>query len=129
MLKRALALAALGWILGIPVDDPVAQARMPQRALMTTQQHVTSAALVRGYDQRQIDCLNELIWRESRWNPKARNKRSTASGLFQHLRSPSGVMLADLAVPEQVKRGLDYIDARYGSPCRALAFHSRHNYY
>lgn len=112
-----------------PSISATAAAPVIERAPMTVRQHVVSAALVAGYDRRQIRCLKQLIYLESRWSPTAKNPRSSASGLFQHLRSPSGVMLKDLSVPKQTERGLRYIATRYGTACNALAFHKKEGHY
>lgn len=69
------------------------------------------------YGPTEWACLNRLIYRESRWNPRANNPDSTAFGLFQLLRMPE-----HLTPLEQWERGVRYIAHRYaGSPCQALA--------
>lgn len=75
-------------------------------------EHIATAT----YSAREWACLDRLIHRESRWNPVAKNPRSTARGLFQLLKMPTG-----LSPLQQYERGVRYLDARYaGSPCRAL---------
>lgn len=67
----------------------------------------------------QWRCLDALVRRESGWRVDAVNRHSGAFGLFQAYpaskldrwgRDPMG----------QMRFGLAYIGARYGSPCRAL---------
>lgn len=68
------------------------------------------------YGQRGWQCLDRLIYRESRWDPHAKNGTSSARGLFQLLRLPP-----DLTPAEQYERGQRYLAHRYqGSPCLAL---------
>ena len=131
----AISIASLTTALTTPVHAPVHAATPAVRPAMTVKQQVVSAALVRGYTPAEIRCLSRLIYRESRWSPTARNPRSTASGLFQHLRSPSGVMLRDLPVTKQTERGLRYLASRYGTAtdprgaCTALAHSLRKGWY
>lgn len=90
---------------------------------------VTVAAQMRGWDSRQISCLHSLIRRESGYNPKAKNPRSTASGLFQMIRSHTGVPASSLPVNKQIQHGFRYITRKYDTPCSALAFNKRRGWY
>lgn len=79
----------------------------------------------------QWNALRELVMRESSWNPKADNPTSTAYGLFQFLdstRENYGLGL-DANARKQIIAGLQYIADRYGSPKKALRFHTRNNWY
>lgn len=73
-------------------------------------------------------CLDALWTLESNWRVKAYNKTSVngkhAGGIPQLLG-----LDPDTPMPVQVKKGLDYIDERYGSPCKALHFWNQHNWY
>lgn len=77
-------------------------------------------------DESQFQCLDRLWQAESRWNQRARNKRTGACGIPQsypcnkmsdwgkaygvdHRRNPW----------PQIAWGLQYIDERYGTPCAA----------
>lgn len=65
------------------------------------------------------------LWnRESRWDYTAKNKNSSAYGIPQILGMPR-----DTKMPEQIALGLKYIQHRYGTPTRALAFHQRNGWY
>jgi len=56
----------------------------------------------------------ELLWNaESKWNPKANNKKSTAFGIPQLLK------MTETNPYLQIDLGLKYIDKRYGSTCKA----------
>lgn len=83
-----------------------------------------------GWGADQWPALEELVQRESSWNPTAQNPTSTAFGLFQFLDSTwknYGTKTSDPAA--QAQAGLAYIRDRYGSPAAALAFHDRKNWY
>lgn len=63
----------------------------------------------------QFECYNELIYRESRWNPKAKNGSHYGLGQMRN------VKVKDLSWREQIEWHLRYLDHRYrGSACKAL---------
>jgi len=68
-------------------------------------------------------CLVELWDRESHWNPKANNSKSSAYGIPQLLNMKSTNPY------RQIELGLEYITKRYGDSCKALTFHKRKGYY
>ena len=74
-------------------------------------------------NSRQYLCLEQLWHLESKWNPLADNKRSTAFGIPQLLK------LKTTDPYKQIDAGLIYISKRYSNPCKALAFHLKHGYY
>lgn len=74
-------------------------------------------------NSRQYLCLEKLWTRESQWNPRADNKRSTAYGIPQLLKLKTNDPY------KQIDAGLKYISARHSTPCKALAFHKKHGYY
>ncbi len=79
-----------------------------------------------GWDSGQFSCLESLWTRESGWNPYAQNSSSGAYGIPQAL--PGSKMAtagSDWATnaATQIKWGLSYIRASYGSPCGAW-YHS-----
>ena len=84
---------------------------------------------IKGYAARlvgspvQFDCLDRLWTHESHWNPRANNPRSSAYGIAQML----GETSHDPRV--QVRHGLAYIDARYGSACGAWAHFRARSWY
>ena len=68
-------------------------------------------------------CLEKLWYLESKWNPRADNKRSSAYGIPQLLK------LKVNDPYKQIDLGLIYIAKRYGTPCKALAFHLKTGHY
>ena len=72
---------------------------------------------------KQYRCLVELWDRESHWNPKADNPKSSAYGIPQLLR------MRTTNPYRQIELGLKYITKRYGNSCKALARHKRVGHY
>lgn len=68
-------------------------------------------------------CLEQLWMLESKWNPKANNKRSSAYGIPQLLKLKTNDPY------KQIDLGLIYIAKRYATPCKALAFHLKTGHY
>ena len=107
-------------------------ARTPEAA----KQHAIKQLSSYKWSGKQWECLNTLWTKESNWRPEAQNKqpvitikngkkvKTYAGGIPQILG-----MSPDLSVESQVRLGLKYIQARYGNPCKALAFHLEANYY
>ena len=91
---------------------------------ITPKRQLTNAAVSRGIRSTELKCLHELIWRESRFNPKADNPNSSAFGLFQQLKlDPS------TSIDDQIRLGFKYIEHRYGTPCAALTHHNQKGWY
>ena len=74
-------------------------------------------------NHRQYLCLEQLWYLESKWNPRANNKRSTAYGIPQLLKLKINNPYM------QIDAGLKYIAHRYGTPCKALTYHLKHGHY
>ena len=74
-------------------------------------------------NHRQYLCLEQLWYLESKWNYRADNKRSSAYGIPQLLK------LKVNNPYKQIDAGLKYITHRYGTPCKALAYHKKHGHY
>jgi hypothetical protein len=74
-------------------------------------------------DTEQYKCLATLYGKESAWNDKAVNG--------SHYGIPQGrsIYLKTADKYEQVRWGLGYIEVRYGTPCKALAFFKENNYH
>jgi len=65
------------------------------------------------------------LWdKESRWDYTAKNPHSTAYGIPQILNMDEKTPMA-----RQIDLGLKYIQARYDTPSKALAFHNRYGWY
>lgn len=84
-----------------------------------------------GWDLQEWKCLRNVWNKESRFNPKAQNKNSTAYGIPQFLDSTweaYGFKKTSDA-KEQISAGLIYIEKRYGSACNAWDFWQRKHWY
>jgi len=86
-------------------------------------QHYKQYAFIELNDLDEYYCLDELWFKESRWNPKADNPKSTAYGIPQILK------LKETNPFKQIDIGLRYIEYKHGTPCQALSFHNRKGYY
>jgi hypothetical protein len=76
--------------------------------------HYRQWAFVQLNNLDEFYCLDELYYKESRWNPKARNG--------SHYGIPQGrsKWLATADGYKQVEWGIKYNNNRYGSMCKAL---------
>ena len=80
----------------------------------------------------QFTCLNRLWTKESHWNYRSHNKRSGAHGIPQALPATRMDSISTdwrTNPVTQIRWGLRYIEARYMSPCAALAKFKRSRYY
>ena len=84
------------------------------------------------WNATQQACLVKLWTKESHWNYQAHNYRSGAHGIAQAFPAVKmetvGLDWRTNAVT-QIRWGLNYIDKRYGTPCKALARHIRRGAY
>ena len=99
---------------------------MPISQAINTYQDTNNYKLyahIKLHNAKHYRCL-ELLWhKESRWNPRADNPKSTAYGIPQLLK----LKINDPY--RQIDLGLKYIKHRYGTPCKALAFHRSAGHY
>lgn len=80
-------------------------------------------AHIKLLNAKEYRCL-ELLWtRESRWDPRADNPKSSAYGIPQLLK------LKVLDPYLQIDLGLKYIAHRHLTPCKAWEFHKRTGHY
>ena len=84
------------------------------------------------WNASQEACLVKLWTKESHWNYQAHNYRSGAHGIAQAYPAikmeTMGLDWRTNAVT-QIRWGLNYIDKRYGTPCKALYRHNRRGAY
>ena len=80
-------------------------------------------AHIKLLNAKQYRCL-EILWnRESRWDPRADNPKSSAYGIPQLLK------LKELDPFKQIDLGLKYISKRHSTPCKALDYHNAKGHY
>ena len=68
------------------------------------------------WNKSEWRALAKLWGKESGWNHRANNPKSTAYGIAQMLKTKPGT-----PAPLQIKRGLVYIEHRYDKPSKAWA--------
>jgi len=110
---------------GTPAVGPAASDGTPDgnRALGRTM------SAERGWTGTEWACLEKLWTAESGWNHRADNPTSSAYGIPQSL--PGSKMAAAGSdwrtnPTTQIAWGLDYVAARYGTPCAAWTFWTDH---
>lgn len=96
------------------------------------QAYAHNLVLSYGWSEYDFECLVKLWNRESSWNLNAVNKRSGACGIPQSL--PCSKMKSAGAdyrtnYKTQIRWGLNYIKARYGSPANAWGHSQRKGWY
>lgn len=113
-LARGVAL-----VIGITLFLPVEQVSNAQLMPFKSAKHYAKTQM----DSKQFSCLKKLWGKESAWNHLADNPHSTAYGIPQILGMKEKNPL------KQVDLGIKYIKHRYKTPCRAWAFHKKHDWY
>lgn len=83
--------------------------------------------------KKQFSCFTKLVGKESAWNPKAKNPKSSARGIGQLLEGTYrnlGMKHSETGVAQTVAT-LAYIGRKYGSggPCAAWKHFQRKNWY
>ena len=80
-------------------------------------------AHIKLLNAKEYRCL-ELLWtRESRWDPRANNPKSSAFGIPQLLK------MKELDPFKQIDLGLKYIAHKHRTPCKAWQFHKLRGWY
>jgi hypothetical protein len=136
---RAAQLTVIGAEAGIVRDDDWSVTQRFAQAPATGTPNPGSSQMIayqklvaRGYQASEFDCLNALWSKESGWNHFAHNKSSGAYGIPQSLPGEKMASAGDdwATNPEtQIRWGLGYIEARYGTPCGAWDHFVRRNWY
>ena len=74
-------------------------------------------------NDKQYQCFQKIIYKESRWNPNAHNGSHYGLGQMksQHYRN--------LDPFRQIDESIRYITKRYKTMCNAWSFHKRKNFY
>jgi hypothetical protein len=94
-----------------------------QPAQANTIDHYKLYAHSRIIQWNEFMCFKDIITKESRWNVNAKN--GSHYGLGQ-MRSK---WYRNLDGYRQIDASIKYINARYGSMCKAWEFHKKRNYY
>jgi hypothetical protein len=80
-------------------------------------------AHIKLLNAKQYRCLETLWNKESRWDPRADNPKSSAFGIPQLLK------MKELDPFKQIDLGLKYISKRHSTPCKALEYHKLKGHY
>ena len=85
-----------------------------------------------GWSENDVNCVFNIVEKESGWNIKAKNSSSGAYGLFQSL--PASKMASEgndylTNGKTQIRWGLKYIKERYGTPSNAWAHSQQKGWY
>lgn len=82
-------------------------------------------------NQEQFSCIKKLWYKESRWNPASISPTDDYGIPQRHMRKASDKAKADfLANPySQILWGLNYVEVRYGSACKAWDHSKRKGWY
>jgi hypothetical protein len=122
---RSRKIARFGLVIPLFVVLNIAFLKDDSVALKPKTTHFKQYAFIQlNHDFKEFYCLDELWYKESRWDHKAKNKRSSAYGIPQLLK------LKETDPFKQIDRGLKYIEHRYdGCACKALAHHKAKGWY
>ena len=85
--------------------------------------HYRQYAFIQLNNLDQFYCLDELNFKESRWNPKAKN------GSHHGIPQGRSKWLATVDGFKQIDWQLKYIQKRYSNPCNALQHHKIKGWY
>lgn len=99
-----------------PVDKSIDKSPDGLRKLTHTK------AVSRGYTDREWQCLDLIIKRESHYRHTAVNGSHYGIGQMRGMKHGTGPI-------RQIERVLDYIQHRYSTACEAYAFHKKHGWY
>ena len=112
------------WIDG---DESVQKHRKEIRWTKSLSRYYAKALISAQYEQwdnSEFRALKKLWGKESAWDHTADNPKSTAYGIPQLLG-----LKPNTPAPEQIARGLAYIEHRYGKPSVAWAHWRKHKWY
>jgi hypothetical protein len=99
-------------------------AQASQVALFAAKQQAQVAIGVFVKSKSEQDCAIKIAFKESRYQPNAKNLYSSARGIWQLTWGK-----AQWSVLQQASEANKYVRHRYGSWCNALAFHQERNYF
>ena len=110
---RSRKIARFGLVISLFIALNIAFLKDDSVAANTTN-HYRQWAFIQLNNLDEFYCLDELYFRESRWNPKARNGShyGIPQGKSKYLLKANGF--------KQVEWGIKYNLNRYGSMCKAL---------
>lgn len=109
----------------IPMKEPFKQYTQSIASAKKLAKKIAREKVLHIYSSnREWQALYKLWMKESKFDYTADNPHSSAYGIPQLLK-----LNIDTPMIEQINLGLKYIQHRYGTPTRALAFHNRNGWY
>ena len=110
---RSRKIARFGLVISLFIALNIAFLKDDSVAANTTN-HYRQWAFIQLNNLDEFYCLDELYFRESRWNPNAKNGShyGIPQGKSKYLLKANGF--------KQVEWGIKYNKVRYGSMCKAL---------
>jgi hypothetical protein len=120
---KKLLVVALAFVLLLFAPSEIKEPVPPTVPAESVQQYAKRLAVAK-WSTVEWHCLHILWHRESRWNHKAKNPRSSARGIPQMLK-----MDPRTPAKRQVQLGIKYVSHRYDTPCEALSHHFRRGWY
>jgi len=102
------------WLVGIAICLANISGFEKAHSVEPRTNHYRQWAFIQLNNLDEFYCLDELYYKESRWNPKAKNG--------SHYGIPQGrsIWLSTVSGFKQVEWGIKYNNNRYGSMCKAL---------
>jgi hypothetical protein len=131
---EALLLALFGIEPELPVNPNLKRVNVVQ---VSRERDFVEYAEQKINNSDEFKCFDELMHRESSWRTRkdpqfADNPRSSAYGIPQalpgHKMKSAGADWRTNPVT-QIRWAISYIEERYETPCKALAFHNRKGWY
>jgi len=110
----------------LPTATPVLKPRV--QAIPGSAKAIVLAKAAKAFGEEHVQAFENLINKESHFNPQAINPSSGACGIFQAL--PCSKLPCQLEdVDCQADWGVKYIASRYGNPTEAWNFHQKKGWY
>lgn len=126
----ALFVGTLPHIVGAMFSPPIREVFLlpcpaPMKTMKQSAKEIGKNKVMAMYHNKYEWLALFLLWnKESKWDYTAKNKRSSAFGIPQMIDMPT-----DTPMIRQIELGLKYIQHRYGTPTKALAFHNANGWY
>jgi hypothetical protein len=120
---RSRKIARFGLVISLFISMNVGLLKDYSVASIDKTNHYRQWAFIQLNNLDQFYCLDELNYKESRWNPKAKNG--------SHYGIPQGrsKWLSTVDGYKQIDWQLKYIKKRYDNPCNALQHHKIKGWY
>jgi len=120
---RSRKIARFGLVISLSLAITVGLLKDDSVASLDKTNHYRQWAFIQLNNLDQFYCLDELNFKESRWDPKAQNG--------SHFGIPQGrsKWLKTATPYQQIDWQLKYIKKRYDNPCNALQHHKIKGWY